>query len=395
MFLLRLKKALFCGVFFFFGFFLTCPALAVEPELTARAAILMDARTGRVLFAKNPYEQLPQASTTKITTAILALEKGRLEDQVVVSQYAAETPESSIWLEAGEVLSLDELLYALMMQSANDAATAIAEHVGGSEANFVEMMNQKAQELGCLHTHYENPHGLHAAGHYTCAYDLALLARHAYTYPEFRQIVTTERKVLPWLGKLWSRVLYNKNRLVAGPAAYSGADGVKTGYTKEAGSCLVGSATRDGWQLIAVVLNSPPMYNEVKMLLDYGYQNYKPVLLVHEGQYIRSLTVSRGEQPRVGIVAADGAVVPLRPGEENRVTQSVSLARRLSAPVKQGDPVGEIMMDLDGQPLTSIKLVTATTVERKSWWRSILLTLVFLLLGRNVVKKIVEKRLEE
>ncbi|MGB9885929.1 MAG: D-alanyl-D-alanine carboxypeptidase family protein [Moorellales bacterium] len=341
---------------------------AEEPEIRAAAAVLMDGFSGRVLYAKNPHLPLPQASTTKITTAILALEQGRLQDLVRVSKEAAETPESSIWLEEGEELTLEDLLYALMLRSANDAAAAIAEYIGGSQERFVDLMNRRAAELGARDTHYANPHGLDDPNHYSSAYDLALLTRHALTLPEFRRIVTAKERTIPWGGHPWNRVLYNRNRLLAGPDPYPGAIGVKTGYTRRAGFCLVGAAERDGLQLIAVVLNSPDMYGEVRALLDYGFANFQAETVVRSGQFLTELSVIRGDSQRVRLVPESTLKVAVRESERASLSTRLTLPPELTAPVTAGEVVGRIEAFLGKEPLGAVNLVTAKAVARRGFW---------------------------
>ena len=242
------------------------------PEITAKSAILIDAASGRVLYEQNAHERLPQASTTKITTALIALENAKLTDKIHIPYDFINPGESSIYLEPGEVHTLEDLMYSLLLKSANDAADAIAIGVAGSLEKFIGMMNKRVADLGLKNTHYVNTHGLHHEDHYSSAYDLAMIARETLKIKEFRNIIVTDRHTLPWAGNEYSRVVYNGNRLLG---KYDGADGVKTGYTRQAGSCLVVSATRNGMQLIAVVLNCSGMYDEVPKLLDYGFKNYQ------------------------------------------------------------------------------------------------------------------------
>ncbi len=244
------------------------------PSIFAKSAIVIDQETGRVLYEKNSHEKLPMASTTKIMTLLVALEKGNLKDIVTVSKRAASVGGSSIWLSPGEKIDMESLLYGLMLNSGNDAATAIAEHIGGSVENFAKIMNEKAKEIGAYDTHFVTPSGLDIGidDHYTTAYDLALITRYAFRYPKFAEIVSTKEKTIPWEGKEWDRYLRNKNKLLW---IYEGADGVKTGFTNKAGRCLVSSATREGRRFIAVVLNSPPMWEDSIKILDYAFSKYK------------------------------------------------------------------------------------------------------------------------
>ncbi|HOL18259.1 MAG TPA: D-alanyl-D-alanine carboxypeptidase family protein, partial [Bacillota bacterium] len=264
-----------------------------EGGITARAAILMDRETGRVLWEKNAQLRLPMASTTKIMTAILALELGNEADVITTSKRAAATEGSSIWLEEGEQKTLEELLYGLMLLSGNDAAVAIAEHIAGSVENFAALMNEKAAAIGATNTHFCNPHGLPDDRHYTTAYDLALISAYALQNERFREIIRTPEYIISWPGREWDRVLQNQNRLLE---LYPGGDGVKTGWTKEAGRCFVGSATREGWQLVAVVLNAPQMWEDTMRLLDYGFETYSRQKVLYQGQVICTAEVYKGTQ---------------------------------------------------------------------------------------------------
>jgi len=339
---------------------------AAAPAVGAKAAILMDAKTGKVLYAKNVHERRPIASTTKITTAILTLEKATLTEEVYVSERAAVTAESAIWLEAGERLTVEQLVYALMLYSANDAAAALAEYVGGTQENFVKMMNEKVREIGAKNTHYVNPHGLYDPQHYSTAYDLALIARYGMEkVPKFRQVVSTWREQIPWAGHPWDRVLYNRNKLLK---LYPGADGVKTGYTKEAGRCLVGSATRNGQQLIAVVLDSPNMFNEVAALLDYGFANYTLRKVVDEGTAVREIRVRDGLRPGVRAVVSRGAEFALRPDEAMMIRTETRLKEAVEAPVRKGQKLGQMDIYIKDKKVEAVDILAAEGVERKSNW---------------------------
>ncbi|TDA64009.1 MAG: D-alanyl-D-alanine carboxypeptidase [Clostridia bacterium] len=363
------SRALFLWIFLLV--IVSSPAYAAgrpEPEIQARAAIVMDVGSGRVLYDRNIHMRLSQASTTKITTAILALEKGNRKDRVRVSRHAAETGGSSIWLAEGEVHSLDDLVYALMLDSANDAAVAIAEHVAGSEEAFVAMMNAKAKEIGAGDTHYANPHGLPDPEHYSSAYDLALLSRYALQMPAFREIVQTRERVIPWEGHEWSRLLQNINGFLFGPRSYPGAIGVKTGYTQEAGRCLVAAASRDGWELIAVVLNSPDIYGEAASLLDYAFASFRPVHLVSRGEVAAQVRVRQGYQEYAPVVTGEAVALPLPVGEDIPVEREVKVPPEIEAPVSQGEQVGTLVVSLKGEKVAEVPLAAARAVPRRSFW---------------------------
>jgi len=331
------------------------PALS---EVSAKAAILMDAQSGQVLFERNAHTPMYPASCTKILTALLALERGKLDDKVKASRRASETDPSHIGLQPGETLTLKQLLYALMLKSANDAAVAIAEHISGSVEKFADLMNQRARELGCTNTHFVTPHGLHDKQHYTTAHDLALMARAALQREDFRAIVTTRSAQMPWAGKPWQRVVYNKNRFLG---LFEGADGVKTGFTTPAGRCFVGSATRNGWQLIAVVLRCGNIYQDAAGLLTYGFQNFRPMPLVKEGESVSRAKVVDGTAETCRVIAADGLTIPY-PKHRTPLVERHITWQSLRAPVKKGKVAGTLTVLVDGKIAGLVALVTAESV---------------------------------
>lgn len=332
-----------------------------ELEISAKSAVVMDRQSRRVLYEKNTHEILPMASTTKIMTAIIALEAGSEDDLVVVSREAAGTEGSSIWLEKGEEKTLRELLYGLIMQSGNDAAVAIAEHLAGSVEGFAHLMNEKALDIGAVNTRFTNPHGLHDENHYTTAYDMALITSYALENPRFREIIATPLYTISWPGHEWDRVIGNQNRLLE---LYPGGDGVKTGWTDEAGRCFVGSATRDGWQLVAVELNAPQMWEDVVLLLDYGYASYNNERIVEEGQLLRSIPVAKGRK-NLELAAARDFYYPLEEGEDKLIHYRFALNEAISAPISAGEVVGELVVFLDEIQIGTVDLQSACAVERK------------------------------
>ncbi len=332
-----------------------------EPDIQAKAAVLIDESSGRVLFAKNPHQRLPQASTTKMMTCLLVIENGDLDKEVKISKYAAETGESSIWLEEGEVLTREDLLYALMLASANDAAVALAESVAGSEEKFVELMNKRARELKLNNTHFINPHGLDADGHYSSAYDLALLAREGLSNELFSSVVTTMERCVPWSGHPWDRYLYNRNRLLT---TYKGARGVKTGYTSNAGLCLVGAAQRGKLKLISAVMNSPNVYDDTQKLLDYGFSKFEAVV-VEESKQVPDVKVKKGTKTSVRIMPEREVVVAVLPEEKEQLSFKLEIPDQLEAPVKMGEVVGKGKVFLNGKELTEIDYMAQEAVPRK------------------------------
>ncbi len=249
----------------------TAVSAAAELSTNAQAAALIDAASGRILYSHNGDEPLRIASLTKIMTAIVAIENGQLSDKVKVGVNAYGVEGSSIYLRLGEEMSLKHLLYGLMLRSGNDAATAIAEHVGGTVDGFVMMMNEKAEQLGLANTHFENPHGLDAEGHLSSANDLAKLTAYCLHNPVFRDIVKTPSIKVPNAYEKWDHLWRNKNKMLH---LFEGADGVKTGYTKTARRTLVSSATRGGQQLAAVTLNDGNDWADHARMLEYGFKQY-------------------------------------------------------------------------------------------------------------------------
>jgi serine-type D-Ala-D-Ala carboxypeptidase (penicillin-binding protein 5/6) len=338
-------------------------ALAMEPpDLTARSAILLDQATGRILYSKNAHELLPNASTTKIMTAILAIESGRLADKVVVSEFASLVEGSSVNLEAGEEKTLEELVYGLILRSGNDAAVAIAEHLAGSVEKFAERMTRRARELGAAQTRFLNPHGLHEEDHITTAYDLALIAAHAMSLPEFREISATESVKISWPGRPYDRVLRNQNKLLG---MYDGADGIKTGWTTPAGRCFVGSAAREGWRLVTVVLNAPQMWEDTMALMDFGYEHYRWEAVIQNGQPLKTAEVAGGTAERVTLSAARELRLPLKGNEAELLRYHFVVREPLRAPLRAGQPVGEIQVFFGAQQVGEVPLLAARDVARR------------------------------
>jgi D-alanyl-D-alanine carboxypeptidase (penicillin-binding protein 5/6) len=347
----------------------------------------MDAETGAVLAAQNPDERLPMASTTKIMTALLALERGHLSDKITISREAAGQEGSSMYTSAGETYTLEELLYGLLLNSGNDAAWAIAEHIAGSVPAFVTLMNERAQELGAVNTHFANPSGLPDPAHYSTARDLALIAKAAVARPDFRRLVATKAQEVPWPAKGEKRLLINHNRLLW---RYDGADGVKTGYTNEARQCLVASATRGGQRFLAVVLKSEgnSIWTDAERLLDYGFANFITRSLVRPGEAFGTVPVKGGESESVAVQAQTGLAVTVPKEKSDRIERSLKLTDQLAAPVAAGREVGEVVFTLGGEELGRVPLVAAADVARpvrRNWWFWVLVALGVYTLGYLVV----------
>ncbi|MHB1391786.1 MAG: D-alanyl-D-alanine carboxypeptidase family protein [Clostridia bacterium] len=338
--------------------------VTAKQDTSARAAVIMDVNSGRILYSKNMDEKMAMASTTKIMTTLVAIESGRLEEKVTVSRKASYTEGSSIYLREGERHSVHDLLYAIMLRSGNDAAVAVAENIGGSVEGFADLMNRKAQEIGAKNTQFANPHGLDAAGHYTTAHDLALITAHALRNPIFAGIVSSKKKTIEGPpNESWERVLINKNKMLW---QFDGGDGVKTGYTKKAGRCLVSSATRNGMQLVCVVLNCGPMWNDSSALLEYGFKNYSIEKIVDKNNYIKSVQVKNGKEKFVDVKPTEDFSIPLEAGEKENVKLSVKSQEAAKAPLNKGDEAGRLEVYLGNKLLKTIKLEYAESVESSS-----------------------------
>ena len=324
--------------------------------VAAKGAALIDGASGRMLFGQNENEMLPEASCTKIMTALLALEHSALDEEVTAGKNAHGVTGTSIYLSEGETLTMEQMLYGLMLRSGNDAAVAIAEHVAGSVSAFAEMANARAAELDA-DARFVNPHGLDAEGHAASALGLARIMREAMKNPDFRTITATERKIIPWVGNEYSRVLENKNRLLH---SYEGATGGKTGYTSKAGRCLVFSAKREGLELIGCVLNCYTWFDTAAVMLDYGFENFRMEQALERGQVAAQITVLDGERANVDAIAAE----PLAAAVEIGAKVSVEIdAGPLTAPVQKGQNVGVARLICNGKTVASCPLSAATQVQ--------------------------------
>lgn len=341
------------------------------PEVSARSAALLDVASGRFLYEKDAHRRMPIASVTKIMTAIVAIEHGNLSDRVKVSSRAEGVEGSSIYLKAGEQIPLEHLLYGMMLRSGNDAAVAIAEHVGGSVEGFVYMMNEKAEYLGLSNTHFANPHGLDHPDHYSTAADLARLTAYAMKNPTFREIVSTEVKTVPWPGEKWHRKWYNKNKMLR---FYRWADGVKTGYTKQARRTLVSSATRDGRKLVSVTLNAPDDWNDSMRMLEFGFREFSPVPVVKKGQVFDTARVADDEGRLLLAVAAADFVYPLGKEERERIRVEPVVTHPLDRIGQEGKRVGNVRIYLEDELIGTVPLLTRYGEEPSVWrdWSAVL-----------------------
>ncbi len=330
--------------------------------LTSQAVVLIDPETRQVLYDHNADKRMYPASLTKMMTALLVAEAGDLERHVKISANAAAVGESSMHLAAGEQLRLEHILLGTMLPSANDGATACAEVVDGSVTEFVAHMNRRAKELGMTRTHFLNPTGLHKADHYSTAQDLATLAIAVMARPELRPVVRTQQATVPWPGREGDRKLINRNRLLA---RWPACDGVKTGYTKQAGRCLAASASVDGWRLIGVVVSSKDAWADAKGLLDWGFARFYKVALVAGGVTQVSLTVRGGTEDSVDAVATEDVVAVLPRG--TRPEAAVLDTDSCGAPVTEGETIAHASVTTPDGQTHSVPMVAVSDVAASLW----------------------------
>lgn len=356
-----------------FGFILPfngqiCHAQGDLPQTSAKAMCVIEMSSGRVLDQKNSDMLLPMASTTKIMTAITAIENCDDLDKVFeISPKAVGTSGTSIYLRTGEKLSVRQLLYGLMLVSGNDAAVAIAERVGGSCKNFVEMMNKTARKIGAFNTHFDNPHGLDSKTHYTTAKDLALIASYALKNETFKEIVTTKNiKIISQEGK--SRYLHNKNKLLF---SLEGCIGVKTGFTDDAGRCLVSACENDNMGVVCVVLNCGPMFEESKTLLENALEKYTIYDLTENYNLPETIGVENGRVGSVGIATKGSYCYPLTQTEKEKVRYVYNIDKSIEAPADKDTEIGEVQIFIDNNLHFSEKVFTIENVRRSSIWQNV------------------------
>ena len=321
--------------------------------ISAECAILIDAQTGRVLYEKKAEEQSLIASTTKIMTALVICEQTNVLDRVKIPKEAVGIEGSSMYLKEGEVLTVQELLYGLMLQSGNDAAVALAIYCGGTVEGFTELMNDKAHRLGMTQSHFANPNGLDSPGNYSTARDMGILTAYAMQNPIFAQTVSTKTITIG------ERCLRNHNKLLW---QLEGANGVKTGYTKAAGRILISSVTRMGRQLIAVTFNAPDDWQDHKTLIEDGFSRFTVQKLIRQGQTLGQLELAGGQETSVDLIAAEDFSYSLAQGE--RVTISLPEAGFAYAPVAEGQEAGFAHILVDGTAVAKVPLVYGATIER-------------------------------
>ena len=329
-----------------------------SPEVSAKAAIGIEASGGEIFYAKNIDQRLPMASTTKIMTAIVALEVGDMTDKVTIDKRAVGIEGSSIYLYEGEILTLGELLYATLLSSANDAATAVAIHIGGDVDTFVDMMNNKAIELGLRDTHFENPHGLDNDTHYTTARELGIIAMYAMKNPAFREIVSTYKETIPMRCGEGVRLLINHNKLLT---RYEGACGVKTGFTDESGRCLVGAAERNGVRVIAVTLDCPNDWREHTALLQMGLSAFQYTALAQKRSIAFRLPVLNGSEDTV-LLSNPRDIYAVLPNDADIETR-FDTVQYLTAPIKKGAVLGSVSFYINNKLIAESPLTAEASIS--------------------------------
>jgi D-alanyl-D-alanine carboxypeptidase (penicillin-binding protein 5/6) len=334
-------------------------------DVKAEAYVLMDADSGKVLLATNEHKRLAPASMTKLMTLMLAVEdlqngKVGLKDKVVTSEEAWKMGGSQIYLEPGEEMTYEDMLIAIAVGSANDACVAVAEHLEGTHKNFVERMNREAKMLGLKDTHFVNSNGLSAPDHYTSAYDMAVMARHALNYPKILEYTAIKEYKL----RQGEFVLYNTNKLLWW---YQGADGFKTGWTNEAKYCLTSTAKRDGLRLIGVVMASPEKhgnFRDTMKLFNYGFARYGFKNITPRGTVCGVVKIGKGIQENVEVIAEEDVGSIVKKGDEKKIKAELAIPDYVDAPVKKGQKLGEYLVYNDGQLYKKVNLLAAQDVPR-------------------------------
>lgn len=343
----------------------------VDLNIKSKAVVLMDSSSGKVLYQKNMNKKLPLASVTKVMTILLILEAIdnktiNMSDMVTISDYASSMGGSQLYLEQGEMRSVEELLNAIIIESANDACAAMGEFIGGSIEKFVLMMNEKAKSLGMKNTHFVNSNGLPVDNHYSSAYDIALMTKEVCKYPDVFKISSTWQKTIK-IGKNndKERLLNNTNKLLK---MNDNVDGLKTGYTADAGHCISATGKKGDLRLIAVILNAPDSktrFEEANKLLNYGFSNYKGTNIVTKGGEFGEIKINKGYEDNVKVVAKDNFTVLSGKNENEKYTTDIKLnSSVINAPVKEGQKVGVINVKEGSDIIGSVDLVLSKKIEK-------------------------------
>ena len=354
-----------------------------ELDLDIKAGIIVETNTGKVIYEKEAEKQNYPASVTKILTAILVLENCDLNETAIASSKAlSNIPPAYVVtpLYVGEEMRVEDLLYALMLKSANDAAYVLAEHVGGSTEGFAEMMNKKAEEIGCKNSHFVNPNGIHDDNHYTTAYDMYLISKYAMQNEEFVKIVSTYKYTLPKTNKYKAedRVMENTNSFVNPDSKYfnENVKGIKTGTTTQAGNCLITSSSKDGMDFINVVLGaktSDSKFSETEKMVEYEFGNYEYVKLYNKNDIIQTIEVNKATKDTkvLNLIISDD-IVPLleKTSEDEKIEPTINLKENITAPIEQGQELGTISLNIGGIEYNA-KLLASNNVEKKTYYKEV------------------------
>lgn len=344
-------------------------------NLKAKSSVLMDAETGTILIENNSHDKLPIASVTKIMSMLLimeAIDSGRIsmEDIVTTSEHASSMGGTQVWLAIGEQFTVKELMYAVTIRSANDCTVALAEHIAGSEEAFVDMMNEKAKELGMNDTHFLDCTGLTDEGHYSSAYDIAIMSRELINkHPEITEFTTQWLRTFREGKKDKEVMLDNTNKLLR---TYTGTIGLKTGFTQKAGYCLSAVVKRSNLMLISVVLGEPDSntrFAETKKIMDYGFANYETKLVDNKGEQVQRLSVRKGISSSVNAVFGDDVKLLLKKGNKEEIQKQISVASDLTAPIKTGQKIGEVVYFLEGKEVGKADLLAENDIPRATFTR--------------------------
>lgn len=401
----------------FFSLFLINASFAATPnfDVYCNSAILIDARTGNVLYEKNSNQKAYPASTTKILTAYIALTQiNDTNTEIIPSRNAimsVPVGSSLAYFSENEKLTLEQVLFGLLLPSGNDAANILAEHISGSSSNFAELMNVTAENLGATNSHFVNPSGWHDNEHYTTAADLAKIAYNAMKIPKFKEIVSQTRYVMPEtnVSKV-KRTFINTNKLLSsGEYFYEAATGIKTGYTSQAGNCLVASASKDGVELISVTMggNTIPIgksavYTDTINLLNFGFENYHNNQLVSQSNLITTITPKKSGKKTLDLITDSPINVLVENGDTPVFNRIISLNDKIVAPIKKGDVLGTLTYTEDNEVVGIVNLVAKTDIEKEPWIFVFLRVLLYLVISViilgvllrlfNDIRKIIRKR---
>jgi len=345
----------------------------VDLAKNALSSVIIEQDTGEVLYEKDARKELPPASMTKIMTMLIIMEeinkgKLKLDDKVMTSEHAASMGGSQIFLEPGEEMTVNEMLKGIAIASGNDASVAMAEKIAGTEEAFVGLMNKEAKKLGLKNTHFKNPTGLPAEGHYSSAYDMAVMGRELLKYPLITKYTGTYEDYLrqDTDKQFW---LVNTNKLVR---FYPGADGLKTGFTAEAKYCLTATAKKNNMRVVSVIMGAPTSKErnaQMSKLLDYAFNQYQVKQLIKQGENVDRLTISKGKSKNVTVVTKSPVSVVTHKGEAlNKITKSVKLNKNIQAPIQKGQVVGKLVLKQGNRVLSTTELVTKNSVSKAKWY---------------------------